>query len=135
MGLDIPNTLCPLCDEKEEDVKHLMFDCRVSSIFWSMFGNWWQKTLPAFNRCEDPKIWAFAAFNNTIDRSCFQVAANALMVSIWKLRNGVVFDKLKVEVDREFRNIKDLSFLWLNSRCSKFNRELINWTQCPYSHM
>ncbi|KAL4562636.1 hypothetical protein LXL04_026664 [Taraxacum kok-saghyz] len=73
--------------------------------------------------------------NNKLDRSYFQVAANAVMVSIWKLRNGVVFEKLKVEVDREFRNIKDLYFLWLNSRCSKFHRELTRWTQCPYSHI
>ncbi|KAL4570510.1 hypothetical protein LXL04_026166 [Taraxacum kok-saghyz] len=51
--------------------------------------------------------------------------------SIWKVRNGVIFENLKVEIDREFRKVIELSFLWLNSRFSKFNREFRSWTQCP----
>ena len=84
---------------------------------------------------EDLFIWNKAAFSSKIDRVCFQVASTALLVSIWKTRNGVVFENLKVEVDREFRKVIDFSFLWLNSRCMKFNRELSSWTQCPNSSL
>ncbi|KAL8487048.1 hypothetical protein ACS0TY_023191 [Phlomoides rotata] len=31
---------CHLCMEKEENIRHLFFECKVSSIIWSSIINW-----------------------------------------------------------------------------------------------
>ena len=66
-----------------------------------------------------------------MEGSWFQVTVIAVLVTIWKMRNGVIFDKKKVDIERECRNFKELSFLWLDSRNSKFNRSLGNWIVKP----
>ncbi|KAL4575584.1 hypothetical protein LXL04_022432 [Taraxacum kok-saghyz] len=101
MGLDIPCTLCPLCELEEENIKHMLFDCPVSAKLWSKFGNWWKVSIPSFDRSEDPLVWSRFALNKSLEGSWFQVAVIALL----KLRNGVIFVKKKVDEDREFRNM------------------------------
>ena len=135
LGIDVPNTLCPLCEQKEEDAKRLFLGCHISAQFWSKLGTWWQTSIPCFSRSEDPILWSKFAIKIRLESSWFQVVVIAVLVSIWKMKNGVIFDKKKVDVYREFRNIIELSFCWLSSRNRKFNRELGKWTQSPNSNM
>ncbi|KAL4580475.1 hypothetical protein LXL04_016669 [Taraxacum kok-saghyz] len=64
-----------------------------------------------------------------------QVAIIAVLTSIWKTRNGVVFDKKKVVVDFEFKKSQELAFQWLSSRNSKFKLDLCNWMCNPSNNI
>ena len=136
MGIDIQCTLCPLCELKEEDNLHLFFECEFSRSLWLKFGDWWKVQIPTFNRAEDPLVWASYVFQKKYECSRLQVAVIALLVSIWKTRNGVIFDKKKAEKVRVFRNIIELAYFWLAyfwlfSRNSRFKVEMKNWTLNP----
>ncbi|KAL4565722.1 hypothetical protein LXL04_029825 [Taraxacum kok-saghyz] len=119
MGVDVPCSLCPLCDQKEEDANHLFVECSISTQFWTKLGFWWQISSPSFARCEDPFVWSKYAIKNKKEGMWFQVTVIAVLVSIWKLRNGVIFDKNKVEIDREFRNKQMMS----TSACARHVKE------------
>ena len=131
IGIDIPCTLCPLCEEKEEDLKHLFLECLVTASYWQVLGNWWKISIPIFNRIEDLFIWSRFAMKKKVEGSWFQVVILAVLVSIWKFRNGVIFEKKSVTGERNFRDFIELSFLWLNSRNPKFRKELSSWIQNP----
>ena len=131
MGLNIPNSLCPICEDKEENSHHLFFDCKVAAFFWGKLGRWWNFTLPNFQRIEDHFIWSWHTTKNKKEGLWIQVAIIAVLVSIWKLRNGVIFDKKKIEEDIEFRKTQEMTYFWLFSRNSKFKMELVNWISNP----
>ncbi|KAL4555000.1 hypothetical protein LXL04_037610 [Taraxacum kok-saghyz] len=99
------------------------------------FGQWWKLNPPDFQRNEDPLIWSWFAIKNKAAGAWLQVAIIAMLVSIWRIRNGVVFDKKKVVIDFEFRKSKELAFQWLSSRNSKFKLELCNWISNPSNIM
>ena len=91
MGMDIPSTLCPLCELKVEDTFHLFFECQETAKYWQFLGNWWKISIPIFEWSFDPFRWSKFAIKKKAEGSWFQVVVTALMVSIWKTRNGVVF--------------------------------------------
>ena len=135
MRMDIPSTLCPLCEVKEESSQHLFFECRVSSSFWSKLGCWWKVNIPTFHRNEDPLDWSWFAVEKRREGLWFQVSIMAVLTSIWSIRNGAVFDNKKVVVDTEFCRIQELAFFWLRSRNRKFKMELNNWILNPKHNM
>ena len=104
----------------------MFFDCSITGPLWCKLGSWWNVTLPKFQKSEDPLIWSWFALRKKAEGMRLQVAIIAILVSIWKLRNGVIFDKKKIEVDIEFRKMQELAFYWLSSRNSKFKLELSN---------
>ena len=127
MGIDIPCTLCPLCELKVEDTQHLFFECPVADKYWRVLGNWWNVSIPIFDKSIDPLCWSKVAIKKKKEGAWFQVVVLALLVSIWHLRNGVIFEKRKVEVDKDMRQFIELSYFWLNSRNPKFKLELNSW--------
>ena len=135
MSLDIPCTLCPICDLKEEDTIHLFVDCKFARSLWTSLSQWWIVPIPDFKRSEDILTWTWFALKKYPERDWFQVVVIALLVTIWRVRNGVIFEKKKVDENRETRNFKELAFFWLNSRNGKFKQELGNWILNPNCKM
>ncbi|KAL4557518.1 hypothetical protein LXL04_035699 [Taraxacum kok-saghyz] len=81
-GIDIPCTLCPICEENEDDSFHLFFACTLAVTLWRKFGEWWKLNHPDFQRNEDPLIWSWFALKNKTDGARLQVAIIAMLVSI-----------------------------------------------------
>ena len=59
-----------------------------------------------FRSIEDPLIWSWFKIEKKVEGTWLQVAVLALFVSIWRIRNGVIFEKEKMDEDREFRNFQ-----------------------------
>ena len=110
MGMDIPSTICPLCDTLEEDITHLFFDCSKVADLWQNFSVWWSENVPRVSRAEDLFVWTWQTKRSEKDCRILQVAIIAVLYSIWRVRNGVVFEKKKMEVERVFRNAQELAF-------------------------
>ena len=110
-------------------------DALFSAAFWCKIGTWWNATPPKFQRSEDPLNWLGISLKNRTEGLWLQVAIIAVLVSIWKHRNGVIFDKKKIEVDIEFRKSQELAFYWISSMNSKFKMELNKWITNPKNNM
>ncbi|KAL4563538.1 hypothetical protein LXL04_027581 [Taraxacum kok-saghyz] len=92
---------------------------------------WWKVNIPTFHRNEDPLDWSWFALEKRREGLWLQVAIMAVLTSIWRLRNGAVFDNKKVVVDTEFCRIQELAFFWVGSRNPKFKMKLNNWISNP----
>ena len=135
MGLDIPVSLCPICERIEETSAHLFFDCELSSQLWSNLGLWWDVQIPLVSTGEELMNWSWFSMKNRKDGVNLQIAIMAILIVIWRARNGIIFEKKKVEVAREFRNAQELAYFWLSSRNSKFKLDFCNWISNPSSNM
>ncbi|KAL4592620.1 hypothetical protein LXL04_005622 [Taraxacum kok-saghyz] len=113
MGMDIPCTLCPLCGDFEEDSTHLFFECSKTVRGWQKLGAWWSVDVPILKNAEDLLNWSWFTQSNEKSRLKFQAATTAVLVSIWRTRNGVVFENKKVEAELDFRIIQKFTFFWL----------------------
>ena len=40
-GIDIPNLLCPMCDETVDTIDHALLLCNKSMRIWSKIFEWW----------------------------------------------------------------------------------------------
>ncbi|KAL4556097.1 hypothetical protein LXL04_038738 [Taraxacum kok-saghyz] len=102
MGVDIPSTLCPLCGDFEENATHLFFECSKIARGWQKFGAWWSVDIPHLKNVQDLFNWSWFTQSHQKDRLKFQAAFSAVLVFIWRYRNGVVFENKKVEVELDF---------------------------------
>ncbi|KAL4589338.1 hypothetical protein LXL04_002244 [Taraxacum kok-saghyz] len=105
MGMYIPCTLCPLCGDCEEDSTHLFFECSKTARAWQKFGDWWSLDVPLLRDVEDLYNWSWITQSNEKNLLKFQAAFSALLVTIWRTRNGVVFENKKVGVELDFRSV------------------------------
>ncbi|KAL4590254.1 hypothetical protein LXL04_003180 [Taraxacum kok-saghyz] len=55
----------------------------------------------------------------------------AVIATIWMVRNGIIFEKRKMDIEKEFRNSQELAYLWISSRNAKFKMELNKWVLDP----
>ncbi|KAL4581830.1 hypothetical protein LXL04_006362 [Taraxacum kok-saghyz] len=79
--------------------------------------------------------WVWSKQKNVKDGLRLQLGLVAVLVTIWKVRNSIIFEKKKMEVEKEFRNSQELAYLWISSRNSKFKMELNSWVLNPRRDM
>ena len=87
------------------------------------------------DNAEDIFLWAWYKQINTKEGQRLQLTIIAVLVTIWKARNGVIFEKKRMETDREFQNAQEIAYLWISSRNSKFKMALNTWILNPKSDM
>ncbi|KAL8552289.1 hypothetical protein ACS0TY_001111 [Phlomoides rotata] len=96
---------CQLCKEKEENIRHLFFECKVSYIIWSNIINWLGIDLVLHI---NPSTH-FLTFAECLGRGERIKVATTLWTgivwSIWNLRNEVIFKKVAINVDKEICKI------------------------------
>jgi len=113
-GLPHPEQ-CPLCDQEDETVQHLLVSCVVARQVWfkllaplnlgdciprqreRSFAEWWRKVLKKVKKE-------------------YKKGVNSLIIlgawMIWKHRNACVFEGMAPSVDSIMRDLKDEHSLW-----------------------
>jgi len=106
---------CPLCDQDNESINHLLCSCVFSREFWHrllllfglpdiapqprmLFFDWWQQSGRAFNK-------AFVRGFNTL-----------IMLGswiLWKMRNDMVFNGILPRLDRALLLAQEEANLWM----------------------
>ena len=66
-------------------------------------GLWWKIQIPKFKNCEEALVWTWFALEKKTTGQWLLVAFIALLNSIWRLRNKVIFEKKRVFEEKEFR--------------------------------
>ncbi|XP_058727119.1 uncharacterized protein LOC131598546 [Vicia villosa] len=87
----ITNTMCSICQETEESIPHLFFDCKENAAVWTQVLNWlgrshqplpWAEELSWLTREVTRKGW----------RACLlKIAFTETVYGIWSRRNSIVF--------------------------------------------
>ncbi|PNT71344.1 hypothetical protein BRADI_2g26397v3 [Brachypodium distachyon] len=97
---------CPLCDQVEENINHLLLGCVVAWQVWLIVLGRWQRQdwLPGvLDRLET--WWPGRVVVARKDRRNLHTAVNLVYWCIWKHRNAVVFDGVTPSVTHIIREI------------------------------
>ncbi|XP_076935373.1 uncharacterized protein LOC143601998 [Bidens hawaiensis] len=57
-GIDIPSTICPLCNDGSETVIHVFGECTSVKKIWDLIERWLNMKLPALRFPTDLMEWA-----------------------------------------------------------------------------
>lgn len=108
------HTVCPLCSQEPETMRHLLLGCPFSRHVWHEVLSWMRMT------CRPPENevtlldWWHAARQTTPKPMRKGLASATLLTSwmIWKHRNDCVFNAAHPSVQTLVRIIKDEAKLW-----------------------
>ncbi|XP_039058384.1 uncharacterized protein LOC120201940 [Hibiscus syriacus] len=90
----IEDLLCPMCGKGEESISHLFLHCEVVWVLWSRFFRGWNVSFVVPNKVIDFLI----LWDELIPRSTiWKFIPRAVLWSVWKCRNEIIFQKGKVD--------------------------------------
>ncbi|KAE8672566.1 G patch domain-containing protein TGH [Hibiscus syriacus] len=98
-GVVLESVLCPLCLKQEETVQHLFISCLVAGNLWNNYFKLWDisSVLP-----KDPPA-LLSSWSELREKSLiWNFIPGVVLWSIWKSRNSVVFEKMKVDCSSLF---------------------------------
>ncbi|KAL8472479.1 hypothetical protein ACS0TY_029623 [Phlomoides rotata] len=132
IAIDEEGKTCQLCKEREENVRHLFFECKVSYQIWCNIIHWLGVSM-AFHI--NPTSH-FSMFENCMGRGKKVKVAACIWIgivwSIWNLRNEVIFNRAEINVERESIKIKINVWNWISSHDLSLAEYTIGlWFQSP----
>lgn len=105
---------CVLCNEREETVEHVLFECRASAEAWAACVKW-LGTVAVFP--VSPKLH-FISFINLFDAKVKRQICSCIWVGlvwlIWNSRNAIVFNEGTWDVGRILNDLKVRTWFWLS---------------------
>lgn len=125
-GLPHPAS-CPLCDQSDEDINHIMLSCVFSREVWFLTLSWtgMGQLAPTPGDESFQSWWRRSARRLTKDRrKAFNTFVILVAWEIWKHRNGVVFEAQQPHVHELVRVIKDEARLWTSAGAKKLRQLL-----------
>ncbi|XP_039017176.1 uncharacterized protein LOC120148050 [Hibiscus syriacus] len=94
---EIVDQLCVLCGREVESISHLFLHCRVVWGLWSSFLKMWDVSL-VIPKCSMDFLILWDDFmNNSL---IWKFIPRAVMWSVWKCRNEIIFRKVKLDLVR-----------------------------------
>ncbi|VFQ88308.1 unnamed protein product [Cuscuta campestris] len=97
---------CSLCNEGEETIDHLFFECTISKAIWKNIRDWLHIS-PALSTIERSMKWVCRRHGQHGDvGKLWKLATLSTIHHIWKLRNSVYFDNQAVNKDATVCQIK-----------------------------
>ncbi|KAJ0464423.1 putative reverse transcriptase zinc-binding domain-containing protein [Helianthus annuus] len=127
-NINMPNCLCPMCGEEQEDTEHLFVTCSFAQMIWQLVTQW----------CKIQPIYAFRV-RDLLDlhqyvggsakfKKAFQAICHTVFWCIWRCRNEVIFEQGHCSLQKVIGEIKGLSFLWIKARSKQLNLDWSIWS-------
>ena len=122
--------MCSICVEGLESVEHLFTSCSIALMVWDLICKWTHvhrffafsfKDLIEVHEHVGLKGKAKVVFQGIIFISCW---------AIWRARNKLKFEGIKVKIEEVFSEIKSTGFLWVRSRLKLSSLSWSDW--CKY---
>jgi len=123
------DTLCVSCGREEETTSHILVSCKESNKVWNMCLSW--MGISSVNHNE--LICHFEQFSCI----CLNQEGNRLWKSlwvvwcIWKHRNRVIFNQVKVDAEEIFIMAQVQSWVWMKHKERKVNFSFSDWILSP----
>lgn len=105
---------CVMCSQPEEDLNHILFDCLFSSKVWVLVGDWSGCGISYVgNTWKHFLSWCEMTYNQSRKGKSGLIWL-AVVWSILKVKNYIIFNNAKCNLNDNFENIK---FLALKLSC------------------
>ncbi|KAL4574649.1 hypothetical protein LXL04_021485 [Taraxacum kok-saghyz] len=127
MKINVPNTMCKICGEEEESIRHLFFECDVAIWLWMRMSLWCKSVIPMFEGVDDVIAWADQNFVDKNRCKIVIVIAVAVLRSIWNHRNEAIFNSKKSGKEECLRRMQEMSYHWLSTRSRVYMPDLNSW--------
>ena len=114
-GLPRPAS-CPLCDQEEEDIDHLLLGCALSREVWHSFLSKWGRADWVPSQDDHLMDWLPSKVSGENDEKDLWTAITLICWSLWRHRNGVVFEGHRPSVGSVIRMVEDEADLWRAAR-------------------
>ncbi|PWA63209.1 reverse transcriptase domain, Reverse transcriptase zinc-binding domain protein [Artemisia annua] len=111
--------LCRICGEGDEDANHLFISCYAATVLWQQVSSW----------CRIPQIYAHSirdlldihnhSGSSAVKRDVIKMIVLAGTWTIWKMRNEVIFQGKRVNIQGLFGEVQAITFSWLKYRVKK----------------
>ncbi|PWA97103.1 RNA-directed DNA polymerase, eukaryota [Artemisia annua] len=123
-GLDVPSSLCGICDDVTECSSHVFLSCQVAMEIWRQIGRWWDLDIPHLSSMKDLLGWVDNLKISKIQRMGLYNVVITAAWSIWRFRNETVFGVNKPKKALIFDFIVSQDFFWMSNRNKKLR---CNW--------
>ncbi|XP_071709020.1 uncharacterized protein [Rutidosis leptorrhynchoides] len=130
-GIDTSSLLCYSCRIQVEDINHVFFSCDVAEQVWSFIARWLDVNLPKWQCFEDMWQWVMLSSQNAAKVLITEVVCYASLWTLWRFRNGLIFNPGSFKKSHVIDTIVLYSFDWLSSRYKKANLNWNVWLQFP----
>lgn len=130
-GLDIPSTLCPMCNNETESLAHVFAFCSIACKVWSSISRWLDV---GFLDCCSPQDLMYKVDDLHLPVKKKLVIEGIIYSAwwvIWRHRNDEVFSAKKHRFVCLFDSIVHFSFIWYSNRVSKSRISWDEWILNP----
>lgn len=134
-GVDVGTTLCPICNQFDEDLQHLFAFCLFACQLWSQIGVWLKLSLvpsSSLNTIMDVSLLGFIK-DSTQEKVIDSILKTALW-SIWCARNNRIFRSYNPNTKNTMDKIKILIFLWVKNRSKLGWVDWSMWSTFNFMH-
>ncbi|KAF5181453.1 hypothetical protein FRX31_028960 [Thalictrum thalictroides] len=115
-GVQTPNRCC-LCKSEEETLNHLLLTCNFTRQLWEVLlvvHPDARHALPCWNTVlevlQNWPVWN----GRSLAAEIWDVLPYAVMWTVWKSRNAIIFDNVNVSAGMIIQHIKASVWQWLN---------------------
>ncbi|GKA12702.1 RNA-directed DNA polymerase, eukaryota [Tanacetum coccineum] len=130
-GVSLDSSLCPICNELQEDSDHLFFSCDLGKCTLQNICRWWNLQWEEVSSFVDWYSW-FSSIRLPIKlKTILEGVFYTSWWHIWSFRNRLIFDPSPPRRYVLFDDIVSSSFTWcVNRISSSFTWEY--WLKNPY---
>lgn len=126
--VELPSSNCPLCDEEEETVGHVMYSCIKTRHLWWETLSWVNRVGPFSIEPRDHfKQFSLWSGKRSVDKR-WQVLWVALSMTIWKHRNSLVFNNQIFCSEKVMDEALFHTWSWLNGMETDFHLHFNQWS-------
>ncbi|XP_051219522.1 uncharacterized protein [Lolium perenne] len=107
---------CPLCDQSEETMPHLLPGCSFSRTIWFEVLSWIRSTSEPPSEGDFVEWWSLVV--RTTPRQLLKGTSSIIMLTawwIWKHRNAAIFDNAQPSVRSLFNDIRTEARQWVDA--------------------
>ncbi|WMV55576.1 hypothetical protein MTR67_048961 [Solanum verrucosum] len=90
--VNLEDMICPLCQEENEDIDHLLFQCNYATRIWGKLLQWLGIAMQVLDWKAEVEWVVANAKGKTAQQEVYRMALAGGVYHIWKERNARVFD-------------------------------------------
>ncbi|KAH1205464.1 putative ribonuclease H protein [Glycine max] len=133
--VELPSYNCPLCDQEEEIVGHIMYSCRKNCVLWWQILRWVNRMgpFPLQPNCHFLQFSQWSG-NSKVDNR-WKALWIALSMTIWKHRNALVFNNQNFCTEKVTASALFHTWSWINCMEKDFHTHFNQWSTCLKEEM
>ncbi|KAL4582984.1 hypothetical protein LXL04_007548 [Taraxacum kok-saghyz] len=132
-GMVLQDYKCVCCNVEEETVQHLLVDCGMAKELLAVTGFWAASlNFPLIINSTEDLFSQQPHPPRSKEKEASEVIARALLWTLWRFRNGLLFEGKVKTTQQLLMEVKEVAYNWIKSR-SKWYRNCLwsDWFDNP----